>query len=74
MNIDDPQICNKNKDDSQPDCFDVTISENQFNFALIEEVYELEKIKKAEKKIEDEKFFGTHIAEAKNTLKKMLKK
>lgn len=70
MNIDDPQIRNKNKDASQLDYFDMIVSENQFNLALIEEIYELKETKKAE----GEKLFGTHITEAKNTLKKMLKK
>jgi len=74
MSSDDPQFLNKDTDGNQPDFFDKTISKNPFNFSSVGIFHEVEAMKKAEKKVGDEKFFGTHVDEAGKTLKKIFKK
>lgn len=74
MYINDPHFLNQDVDANQPDFFDKTISGNLFNFSFVEISHEVEEMKKAEKKVKDEKFFGTHVDEAGKTLKKIFKK
>lgn len=69
MYMNDPNILNKDVDANQPDFFDETISGNM---PLKESSIEVIKEEKAID--EDDRFFGTRVIEAKETLKKLFKK
>jgi len=70
MTLEDPQIKNPFSNVTQPKFFSVTLSQNLF-YPLSEEMFTKEVAKTPD---EDDRFFGTHIIEARDTLRRLFKK